>query len=370
MLPVDNETLFYRIALTFVKDIGPRRSRTLLEQFGDAPAIFKAPLKELKKIDGLTETRVKAFKDPQVLAQAETELKYVEKNQVQILWFGEDTYPQRLKNCSDAPVLLYHKGNTDLNAQKIVAVIGTRKSTDYGHRVTEGLLNSLKGQENMVISSGLAHGIDALAHKYSLQVGLPTVGVLGHGLDRVYPATNKQLAKEMMENGGLLSEFPSGTLPDRSNFPMRNRIVAGISDVTVVVESDIKGGALITARIADSYNREVAAFPGRVYDTRSSGCNELIRTNVAAMITNADDLLELMNWNTGKKQKPVQKQLFIQLSEDEQKIVDLLQTKDSMHADELLYQTGIANSQLPAVLLQLEMQGLIKALPGKQYRMN
>jgi DNA processing protein len=222
----------------------------------------------------------------------------------------------------------------------------------------------------MIISSGLAHGIDAYAHKYSLQVGLPTVGVLGHGLDRVYPANNKQLAKEMTENGGLLSEFPSGTLPDRSNFPMRNRIVAGISDVTVIVESDIKGGALITARIADSYNREVAAFPGRVYDSRSSGCNELIRTNIAAMITSADDLLELMNWNSNKKVKSVQKQLFIQLSEDEQKIIDLLQAKDALHADELLYQTGIANSQLAAVLLQLEMQGIIKALPGKQYRIN
>jgi DNA processing protein len=370
MLPVNNEALFYRIALTFVKDIGPRRARALLAQFGDAAEVFKAPLKELKRIDGLTESRVKAFKDPEILAQAEKELNYVEKHGIRVLWMEDEQYPQRLKNCTDAPILLYYNGNADLNIEKVVAIIGTRKSTDYGHRITEDLLNGLKGQENMIISSGLAHGIDALAHKHSLQVGLPTVGVLGHGLDRIYPAGNKQLAKEMTEHGGLLSEFPSGTLPDKSNFPMRNRIVAGISDVTIVVESDIKGGALITARIAASYNREVAAFPGRVYDTRSSGCNELIRTNTAAMITGADDLLELMNWSNSKKSKAVQKQLFIQLSEDEQKIINLLQTKDSVHADEILYQTGISNSQLAAVLLQLEMQGIIKALPGKQYRMN
>jgi DNA processing protein len=177
------------------------------------------------------------------------------------------------------------------------------------------------------------------------------------------------LANDMLKNGALMTEVPSGTKPDRSNFPMRNRVVAGMSDVTVVVESDIKGGALITARIAASYNRDVAAFPGRVHDSRSSGCNELIRTNTAAMITKAEDLLELMNWNAGKK-KPVQKQLFITLSDDEQKVIDTLQQKDNVHADELLHTTGIANSMLASVLLQLEMQGLIKALPGKLYRMN
>lgn len=370
MLPIDNEALFYRLALTFVKDIGPRRAKALLAHFGDAAAIFKAPLKELKHIDGLSEVRAKAFKEPAVMEQAEKELHYTEKHGIQVLWMDDTNYPQRLKNCTDAPVLLFYNGNANLNEEKVVAIIGTRKSTDYGHRLTEELVEGLKGQEHIIISSGLAHGIDALAHKQSLHAGLPTVGVLGHGLDRIYPATNTALAKDMLQNGGLLSEYPSGTLPDRSNFPMRNRIVAGLSDITVVVESDIKGGALITARIAASYNREVAAFPGRIYDTRSSGCNELIRTNTAAMITNADDLLELMGWNKGKKQKPVQKQLFISLSGEEQKIIDLLQTKDAVHVDDILYNTGIANSQLAAVLLHLEMQGLIKALPGKQYRIN
>lgn len=370
MLPIDDKALFYRLALTFVKDIGPRRAKALLAHFGDAESIFNAPAKELKHIDGLTEIRAKGFKDPAIMEQTEKELRYAEKHGIQILWIEDEAYPKRLKNCIDAPILLFYKGNADLNEEKIVAIVGTRKSTDYGHRLTEELVNGLKDQEHMIISSGLAHGIDALAHKQSLQAGIPTVGVLGHSLDTIYPAANKALAKEMEQHGGLLSEYPSGTLPDRSNFPMRNRIVAGISDITVVVESDIKGGALITARVAAGYNREVAAFPGRIYDTRSSGCNELIRTNTAAMITCADDLLEMMNWNKGKRQKAVQKQLFIQLSEEEQKIIDLLQTKDTMHVDEISYKTGIAGSQLASVLLQLEMQGLIKALPGKQYRIN
>ncbi len=184
----------------------------------------------------------------------------------------------------------------------------------------------------------------------------------------IYPSTNKALAKDMLLNGGLLTEFPSGTKPDRSNFPMRNRVVAGLSDVTVVVESDIKGGSLITARIADSYNRDVASFPGRVRDSKSSGCNELIRTNIANMITCADDLLELMNWKSTAKKKPVQRQLFIQLSLEEQVVMDLLQAKDSVHTDELLHQSGLSSSLLAATLLQLEMQNLVKALPGKMYR--
>ena len=223
--------------------------------------------------------------------------------------------------------------------------------------------------ENLIIVSGLALGIDAIAHKKSVAVGIPTVGVLGHGLDRIYPYNHKELSAQMIENGGVLAEFPSGTLPDRNNFPMRNRIVAGMSDVTVVVESHIAGGALITAHLASGYNREVAAFPGRVNDSRSAGCNELIRTNLAAMITKAEDLSELMNWNKEGKPKAVQKQLFLNLTADEQKIIDLLQNRDSVHSDELYHHTGLTSSQLAATLLQLEMQGLIKTLPGKNYRL-
>ena len=369
MLPKDdNEELFYQLALTFVPGIGAKTGRILLERFGNATAIFKTPLKELKTVNGITEVKVKGFKDAEVLKKAGQELDFVIKNDVRAIITGIN-YPKRLANCIDAPLLLFYKGNADLDAAKIVAIVGTRKHTDYGHKLCEDLVEGLRSLENILIVSGLALGIDVIGHKKCVQLGIPTVGVLGHGFEMMYPHTHKSLAAQMTDNGGLLTEFPSGTILDRNNFPMRNRIVAGLSDITVVVESHVSGGALITAKMASGYNREVAAFPGRVNDTRSAGCNELIRTNIAAMITKAEDLVEMMNWNKEGRPKAVQKQLFINLTADEQKIVDLLQTKDSVHADELFHHTGLASSQLAATLLQLEMQGLIRTLPGKHYRM-
>jgi DNA processing protein len=364
----EHKELFYQLALSYVPGVGAKTGRVLLERFGSAANVFSAPLKELKHIDGITEVKAKGFRDAEVLKKAEEELAFVVNHDVQLLYTGHN-YPTRLSNCSDAPLLLFYKGNADLNAARTVAIVGTRRHTDYGDRLCEELVEGLQSVENLVIFSGLALGIDAVAHKKCVLLGLPTVGVLGHGLDRVYPYTHKGLSDQMLENGGLLAEFPSGTLPDRNNFPMRNRIVAGLCDVTVVVESDVAGGALITARMASGYNREVAAFPGRVTDSRSAGCNELIRTNIAAMITKADDLIEMMNWNNEKRAKPVQRQLFINLSPEEQKLIDLLQTRDNFHSDELLQHTGFASSILAATLLQLEMQGLIKSLPGKLYRM-
>ena len=369
MLPKEeNEELFYQLALTFVPGIGAKTGRVLLEHFGSARAIFKVPLKELKNADGIGEVKAKGFRDGEVMVRAERELNFVLKNELSVLYNGNG-YPKRLNNCSDAPLLLFYKGNADLDATKIVAIVGTRKNTDYGHKLCEELVEGLQSLENVLVISGLALGIDAIAHKKCVQIGLPTVGVLGHGLDKIYPYNHKSLADQMVENGGLLAEFPSETALDRTNFPMRNRIVAGLSDVTVVVESHIAGGALITAHMACGYNREVAALPGRVNDSRSAGCNELIRTNIAAMITKAEDLTELMNWDKEAKPKAVQKQLFLNLLPEEQKIVDLLQTKDRVHADELFHYTGLSNSLLAATLLQLEMQGLIKTLPGKNYRM-
>ena len=364
----EQDELFYQIALTFVPGIGAKMGRGLLERYGNATTIFKTPLKELKNTEGIGEVRVKAFKDPEVMKMAERELNFILKKDVQTLCIGHN-YPHRLSNCSDAPLVLYYKGNADLDEAKIVAIVGTRKNTDYGHKLCEELVDGLQSLENILIVSGLALGIDSIAHKRSVSLGLPTVGVLGHGLDKIYPFTHKSLAEQMMDNGGLLTEFPSETVTDPNNFPMRNRIVAGMSDVTIVVESSVSGGALITARMASGYNREVAAFPGRVNDKRSAGCNDLIRTNIAAMITKAEDLIEMMNWDKEGRPKAVQKQLFLNFTPDEQKIVDLLQTKDSVHSDELFHHTGLSSSQLAATLLQLEMQGVIKTLPGKNYRM-
>ncbi|MBE2288716.1 MAG: DNA-protecting protein DprA [Chitinophagaceae bacterium] len=365
----DHEELYHQLALSYVNGIGGKMGRMLIEKFGSATNVFKVPLKELKNTDGIGEIKAKAFKDSEVFAYAEKEMAFLMQHDVKVLCLA-GTYPQRLTGCSDAPLLMFYKGTAGLEAKKIVAVVGTRKNTDYGHKLCEDLIEGLQSLEGLLVVSGLALGIDSIAHKKCVQLGIPTVGVLGHGLDTIYPYSNKTLAAQMIENGGLLSEFPSGTIPDRTNFPMRNRIVAGMSDVTVVVESNATGGALITATLAAGYHREVAAFPGRVNDTRSAGCNELIRTNMAAMITKADDLVELMNWDKDRKPRAVQKQLFLNLSADEQKIMDLLQTKDNVHADELFHHSGLASTMLAATLLQLEMQGLIKALPGKFYRTN
>jgi DNA processing protein len=371
MLPNKSHTeLFYQIALTHVPQVGPKTARGLIARFGSAESIFRASLKDLRSAELRSNIDLNIFKDQDVLDKAEQELEFVEKNSISLLFCNAPDYPQRFLYCDDAPILLFYKGNANLNAEKVVAVIGTRKNTDYGQRVTEDLLKGLEGLEDLLVVSGLALGIDTIAHRASLKNGLPTVGVVGHGLDTIYPYSNKELANEMMLNGGILSEFPSGIKPDRQNFPQRNRVVAGISDISIIVESDIKGGAMITAYVANGYNREVAAFPGRVYDSKSEGPNHLIKKNVAAMITNADDLLELMNWGKHKKEKSVQKQLFVELSSEERQIVELLQQKDAVHSDELLHGTGLGSPQLAAVLLQLEMQGVIKTLPGKFYRMN
>jgi DNA processing protein len=369
MLPKEETELFYRLALGFVPEVGTKTARALLTRYETAEAIFQAPLKEIATIYGIGEVRARMFKDEDIFRQAEHELKFIQANGIKVLLRGIDNYPSRLMQCDDAPVLLFYKGNADLNAEKVVAVVGTRKSTDYGQRATEDFIEGLRQEAEIVVTSGLALGIDTVAHKASLRNNIATVGVLGHGLDIIYPSSNKALAGEMLTNGGLLSEFPSGTQPNRQNFPLRNRIVAGLSDVTVIVESDAKGGAMITAYMAHSYNRDVAAFPGRVYDSKSGGPNLLIKRNIAAMITNAGDLLELMNWDK-KKGKAVQKQLFLELQPDEQKIFDLLRDKDALHADDLLLASGFTSPQLAAVLLQLEMQNVIKTLPGKLYRTN
>lgn len=370
MLPTDKEEeLFYQLALTFVPDVGAKTGRALYEHFGTARDIFRAKLQEVKAIAGIDEKRSKGFRDADVLKKTEEELKIVAKHGINILSFRNGNYPSRLAQCVDSPLVLYYRGNANLDAQKIVAIVGTRKSTDYGQRLVDELVEGLRSQEDILIISGLAAGIDTMAHRRCVELHTPTVGVLGHGLDRMYPVGNKKLAKEMIENGGLLTEFPFDTVPDKGKFPMRNRVVAGLADVTVVVESAISGGALITARMANGYNRDVAAYPGRVTDSRSAGCNKLIRTNIAGMITCSDDLLDMMNWGKNKA-KPVQKELFINLTSEEQKVVDLLRTKDQVHADELYHATGYSSSQLAATLLQLEMQDLVKSLPGKFYRMN
>lgn len=361
--------VLYQIALTHIPQIGTVCGRLLVEHFGDARSVFKASTAQLCKLDGVGEVRAHTIHRFKSWIQAEEELRFIEANHITPLFIRSKDYPQRLLNCADAPLLLYQKGETSLNTSRIVAVVGTRHHTDYGKQLTEKLVTDLAPLQVLVIS-GLAYGIDALAHKAAIQHGLPTVGVLAHGLDALYPPRHRSLAATMLESGGsLLTEFGSGTQPDRHNFPIRNRIVAGLSDAVVVVETGPTGGSLITAELANGYNRDVFAFPGRSTDFRSQGCNELIRNNKAALITEASDLITYMNWDhVPSEQVGRQSELFVELTEDEEKLIQLLRDKGQLSLDELNWYSQLSNSQVAAGLLSLELKNQIRALPGSVFR--
>ena len=364
-----NNDLLYQVALSLVPGIGDVHAKSLANIYGDASAIFKAPKKHLEKIDGIGSVRAAAIKKFDDFKTCDSEISFIEKYKIQPLFISHENYPKRLLNCYDSPVLLYYRGTADLNSQKIVSIVGTRNNTEYGKQVCEKFMSDLAGQ-NILIISGLAFGIDTIAHKYALKNNLQTVAVLAHGLDMIYPSQNKTLAKQMTSQGGLLTDFKSNTNPDRQNFPKRNRIVAGICDALVVIESAQKGGSLITAELANSYNKDVFAFPGKITDHKSEGCNYLVKSNKASLITSATDLLEIMNW-VEKEKAPSKKQreLFIELTDDEKIITDILRDKEIVAIDELYLKSGLSSSAAAQALLMLEMQGVVSSLPGKMYRL-
>ncbi|MGN6264706.1 MAG: DNA-processing protein DprA [Ginsengibacter sp.] len=362
--------LLYQIALTLVPNIGDVRAKALINHFGEASSVFHASKKAFEAIEGLGPKAVDSILQFKDFSRAQEEIEFIKKYKITPLFLTDKKYPQRLLNCYDSPPLLYFKGNADLNCSKIIAIVGTRNHNEYGKNITEKLIEDL-ANEDVLIVSGLAFGIDSIAHKSALKNNIKTVGVLAHGLDRVYPWQNTTLAKQMISSGGLLTEFKNNTNPDKQNFPGRNRIVAGISDVIVVIESGIKGGSLITAELANGYNKDVFAFPGRAGDTKSEGCNYLIRNNKAILITSAEELLESMGWK--KVQKPAlkkQRELFIELSPDEKIVVDILQAQEQVHIDELYFKSKLSSSAVAQALLMLEMQGIVFSLPGKIYKMN
>jgi DNA processing protein len=361
--------LLYQIALTLLPNIGDVHAKALVNIYGDAESIFKAKLKELESLEGIGTVRansIKAFTD---FRSSEDEIKFIEQYKIKPLFINDKEYPQRLLNCYDSPALLYYRGNADLNVSKIISVVGTRNFSEYGKTVCEKLVEELQ-QPDILVVSGLAFGIDTISHKAALKNGHQTIGVLAHGLDRIYPPPNKNLAKQMVEQGGLLTEFISNTNPDKQNFPKRNRIVAGMCDALLVVESGKKGGSLITAELANSYNKDVFAIPGRTNDTKSEGCNYLIKNNKASLVTCANDLLELMNWNETKKGvHKKQRELFIELTADEKKVIDILQTQDTIQIDQLYFKSALSSSAVAAALLSLEMQGILLSLPGKVFKL-
>jgi len=362
-------SLLHRVALTYVKNIGPTLAKSLVAYFGDAESIFKAPPRKLIKVPGIGEKTINQLDFDIALKKAENELKFIERSNIEVIFYTDSKYPRRLKACNDSPVLLYAKGNIDLSAQYVVSVVGTRNATEYGKNLCRLLIEELQ-QHNVLVVSGLALGIDVAIHKECLKHNMPTIGVVGHGLDRLYPSQNRATAEKMLENGGLLSEYPSGTIPDRENFPQRNRIVAGIADATIVVEAGIKGGALITAEIANSYNRDVFAFPGRIGDDYSEGCNFLIRNNKAQLLTCAADLAYSLGWEKGENAKPAVEQFVLpfDLLPDESLILNFIkQNNGPLAIDDLSLKTNMPTSKLAMNLLNMEMQGYIRTLPGKTY---
>jgi len=362
--------LLYQIALTLIPNIGDVNAKALVNHFGSAEAIFGASKKVLDEIEGIGSIRAASIRNFKDFSRAEDEIAFIKKYKITPLFLTDKNYPQRLLNCYDSPPMLFYKGSADLNTAKMIAIVGTRSHDDYGKKICEKLIEELVN-EDVIIVSGLAFGIDSIAHKASLKNNIPTIGVLAHGLDRVYPSQNATIAKQMISCGGLLTEFKSNTKPDKQNFPGRNRIVAGMTDATIVIESGIKGGSLITAELANGYNKDVFAFPGRVDDSKSEGCNYLIKSNKAALITCANDLLEIMGWKKSKKILPKkQRELFIEFTSEEKIIVDILQMQEQMQIDELYFKSKLSSSEVAKALLMLEMQGIVSSLPGKIYKMH
>ncbi|TAH08956.1 MAG: DNA-protecting protein DprA [Sphingobacteriia bacterium] len=356
--------LRHRIALTMVPTIGPVLQKKLLEHFSNPADIFKASKTALCQIDGIGEWTASNIKGWNDFKRVDEEMNFIQKHAIQPLMIGDHFYPTRLMNCYDAPTLLYYKGNALLNETRIISIIGTRTNSHYGRSVTEKLIEQLPS--NTTVISGLAFGIDAIAHRAALKNKQNTIGVLAHGLDNLYPRAHRSLAKEMIEQGGLLTEFNRNTPTDKYNFPRRNRIVAGMSDATVVIETAVKGGSMITADLAFHYNRELFAVPGKINDPKSSGCLKLIQENKAILFSSPEHLLETLNWSAKKDPFKKHLELFESLNHEEKILIELLQKESSISMEELLIKTGFNAGKMAGIILNLELQQMIQVIPGKK----
>jgi len=360
----------YQIALTRVEGIGDFLARLLVLEFGSASAVFKAKKKLLERLEKIGPFRAKAIASFNDFNRCEKEIEFLIKHKIQVVFFNHHHYPKQLYDCYDAPVLLYFKGSATLENQRFLSIVGTRNPSIYGIEWTRNFVKDLQGSE-IIIVSGLAEGIDTIAHESALQNGLNSIGVLGHGLHTIYPAVNRKLAARMIEQGGLLTHFPSGTNPERQHFPSRNRITGGICDALVVVETGIRGGSLITADLAYGYQKEIFALPGRVTDLMSAGTNQLIQQQQAIPIHNAFGFLDYMKWRDNDNKITTEKEnssLFFYPSEREKKLLDLM--IDPIHIDELSGKMEETHSQLASILLQLELKGVVMNKPGKRYQLN
>lgn len=363
---ISKNELLHVMALQRVPNLGDTSAKKLIQAVGSAEGVFKERKEKLIKIEGIQAFRLKDLSLDQYLSEAAFEYQRLESNQWGYRYFLDKNYPERLKHCWDGPILYFQKGNIDLQEKLILSIVGTRKATSYGISFCEQLLESLQFL-NPVIVSGFAYGIDITAQRKAMELGLQTIGCLAHGLNQIYPRIHQKFVPDLLTHGGLISEFWSDDTFDRKNFLKRNRIIAGISDATIVIESAESGGSLVTADIANSYNREVFAVPGRSSDPLSFGCNHLIKTQQAHMLTGAEDIIYIMGWESNIK-KPKQIQLFVELTTEESIVRDFLKERDKEGLDLIAFSCGIPTFKMASILLNLELKGLVQPLPGKMFQ--
>jgi len=366
---LSKEELRYTLALQRVPNLGDTSAKKLLHKIGSAEAIFREKKSNLLKIDGIGSFKLKELNPLQLLDAADEELKFIEQNNIEFTYFKDKNYPEKLKQCLDAPILLFQAGNIDIKNKRIISIVGTRKVTTYGTAFCERLIEEL-APVNPIIVSGFAYGVDITAHKAAMKNNLQTIGCLAHGLNQIYPKVHKKYVASIEENGGFYTEFFSSDTFDRNNFLKRNRVIAGISEATIVIESAEKGGSLVTADIANSYNREVFAVPGRATDSQSQGCNTLIKTNQARLITSAADVIYLLGWQPENEiKKPQQTQLFVELTDEEQIVFNFLKEKDKELLDSIAIGCKIPTYKAATILLNMELKGVVKPLPGKLFQL-
>ncbi len=359
------EHIRYLLALTMLDKVGPILARELISFFESAENLFNEKPQNLEKIPRIGSTLSQQVSSKKVIAQADKELELIAKHNISIIDYKSKSYPQRLLHCEDAPILFFNKGKTDFNAPKIISIVGTRNATQYGKEVCNSLISGLQKYSPTIVS-GLAFGIDIHAHKEALLNGMQTIAVLGSTLTNITPTPHTKIAKQIEQHGSVISEYNTQMKFEKSFFVRRNRIIAGIADATIVVESKVKGGSLITADFAHGYGREVCAIPGNISATHSEGCNNLIKTNKAVLIENSEDIARLLNWDLQKK--PTQQKLFLELSPEEDLIYKHLLAKGESSIDSICLSTQIPMNKTSAILLSLEFQGIVKALQGKRFK--
>lgn len=363
---MSEQDLFYLLALLKVEGVGDIMAKKLLTHFGKAETVFTTKTNQIAAIDGVGSVLLKNLKDKSIFEKASKELDFIKSNDIKVSFFQDEDYPERLKHCFDSPVLIFCAGNMNLKNKRIISIVGTRQITSYGTDFCRKLIEDLAPLDPVIVS-GFAYGVDIVAHQIAMENNLQTIGVLAHGLNQIYPKTHKKYVAKMEENGGFITEFWSSSNPDKENFVRRNRIVAGMTEATIVIESADKGGSLITANLANDYNRDVFAVPGRVTDKYSQGCNDLIKTQKANVLSSAADLIYILNWDIEKKVKSIQKSLFVDLEPDEQKVYDFLVKNGKELLDIIALQCDFPIFKISGVLLSMELKGVIRPLPGKLF---